>query len=173
MRNETTTTTPNPSPKRDTEKAGSPLSDSKRTGSPGAPVVPLRYLTPQAELIALIAETTGAVADWKLVVDIIEQLNADRQTMAAYLADIKPRLTRLAARPGPGFFLSHARNFAGSARPAKIAPHEVETITQRGPVLELCPTCDLVRGKGLVIEGETVKECPDCRQWRENGGHHA
>lgn len=114
----------------------------------------IRYASEQDELAALIRQATGSLPDRKLVWQIWVEVQSAGATLREYLDDIKPRIWRLRQAPGPGFFLSHARQFASKAnqpvpepRPAPVPCDCRHGVREDG---SFCTRCQLGRDLARV-----------------------
>jgi hypothetical protein len=129
------------------------------------------YASPLDRLIALMARDLVRQPEQKLVHDVHDELQRKGAMLPAFCDDIEERLRRLKPRYGghPGFFLEHARQFAGAApRPAPKPMLASESIASQKPTdplawkESLCSAC----GGGGLLEGDPPAFCAECETGR-------
>ncbi len=101
-----------------------------------------RYETPRDELVALMQSSMRRTPEVKVVRLVCEQLEIRGGSLAEFIADIRPRISRLREPPAEGFFLSEARKW-GSSDTAPAPDPEV--------AIERTPTgrCSACNGVGI------------------------
>ena len=131
-----------------------------------------RYASSLDRLTALMERDLRKQPEQKLVRDVTDELHRKSATLQAFCDDIEPRLKRLKPKPGghPGFFLEHARQFAGVApRPAPqpMLASELPTAAEpKDPIAwkaGLCSTC----GGGGYLQVNPPVFCTECQMGRD------
>ncbi len=72
-----------------------------------------RYPSELDELLVLFKEASGEALESKVAENILQVLESRMVSLRTFLDDIRPRIGRLKSKPGPGFFLMHAREIGG------------------------------------------------------------
>ena len=112
-----------------------PATASDSGPSSGGP----KYASDIDELIALVNDSTSILPDRRLIWDIRGAIELRGGTLREYLDDIRPRIGRLRKRPGPGFFLDHARKWGGPASSPAPEPTTVDEATLTKGRCTRCP----------------------------------
>jgi hypothetical protein len=128
------------------------------------------YASDRDRFIMLYLEVTGELPELELVNQVEQVLIEQQQSLARFVEDVRPRLERLRAKPGPGFFLTQARKLgAGSLRPVRV---KVIPAATHIPAVDepRCAECGLRfgRGIGVVPRGKEFVSCPACLERGES-----
>ena len=155
----------------DTEKKRRRMATTTRTEGDSLPEAD-EYTDPREYLRALFLASTGAAIETKLDHDIRDTLELRGQDLAAFLADIRPRLLRLSQRAGPGFWYRQAREFHSfTTRP--LPPEPPPPPEPPKPETVKCGTCGCSLGHGFVLRDGKPDYCPECEAWRAAHPHTA